>query len=175
MKNKTTKSKKLGVFSWLMYFLSLLLGIFNQVDFALIGFLISYITLFLWVVHYETSQLDKGLLMVLSGTCFVVLLTTAAGLEVKEGRIFDVPKQLELSFVGLVAIAGATFFGAGGSVIANVATEHSSDSPVNIDKENKLLLAGVEGRLKAIYRMLCALIILVSMSAVALGCLIMLF
>ncbi|EJB8504583.1 hypothetical protein MW364_002761 [Vibrio parahaemolyticus] len=175
MKNKTTKSKKYGVLGWLVYFLSLLLGTFNYVDFSLIGFLVSYIILFLWIVHYETTQLDKGVIMILSGACFVVLLTTAAGLEVKDSRVFDVPEQLKLQFVVLVTIAGATFFGAGGSVIANVATEHSSDSPINVSNENKQSFARVEKRLKAIYRLLCTLIILVSMSTIILSCLVVRF
>ncbi|CAH7217098.1 conserved membrane hypothetical protein [Vibrio chagasii] len=174
-KNKTTKSKKYGFLGWFIYALSLALGTLNYVDVSLIGFLISYIVLFLWVVHYEITQLDKGMVMILSGAFFVGVLTTSAGLEVSDDRIFDVPEQLKLSFVALVAIAGATFFGAGGSMIANVATMHSSDSAININKDNKLYLVRVEKKLKAIYRLLCTLTLLVCISTVLLSCLVAYF
>ncbi|ART79538.1 hypothetical protein [Oceanisphaera avium] len=162
MKNKATKSKKYGVIGWFIYVLSLFLGAFGYVGFSVFGFTLSYIILFLWMVHYEITQLDKGTLMITSGTFFVLILSAALGLEIKESQIFDVPENLNFAFIAIVTIAGATFIGAGGSVIANVATAHSIDSPINIAKENKISTLSVEKQLKVIYRLLLIIILLVS-------------
>lgn len=162
MKNKITKSKKYGVLGWFFYILSLLLGMFSYIKLSMFGFVFSYIILFLWMVHYETTQLDKGTLMIFSGTFFVGVLSAALGLEVEESRILYVPENLHFSFIAIVTLAGATFFGAGGSIIANVATAHSIDSPVSVAKENKISIFNVEKRLKIIYRLLLTIILLVS-------------
>ncbi|CAI2321101.1 DUF6785 family protein [Vibrio parahaemolyticus] len=167
MRTRTTNSKKYGVIGWLVYVLSLLLGKYNHVDFALIGFTVSYVILFLWIVHYEMTQLDKGLLMILYGACFVVLLTAA----VEDGRQFSVPEQAELSFVVLIAVAGSTFFGGGGSMIANVATKHSSDTPDSATQENALSLTAIETQLKTMRHLLWILIALLSIFTTVLTCL----
>lgn len=167
-KNKTTRSKKFSLLGWFVYSISFILGAFDHVDFALIGFTTSYIILFLWSVHYRKPQLDKGLLMIMTGSFFVVVLTSATGLEVNDDKIFDVPDQMRMSFTVLVTIAGATFFGAGGSMIANVAAEHASDRPILTISENKLLLDKVEDKLKRTNRLLWVIILLVVIAFIVL-------
>ena len=172
MKRKNTRKKTYAVIGWVVYILSMIIGIIGYVEIALIGFLSSYMILFLWSVHYQIPQLDKGVMMILTGTFFVVVLSAIAGLEVNDSRILLVPEQMKMSFVALVTIAGATFFGAGGSVIANVASEHSSDSPVSIKNEDRLSLSNVEAKLAKIQQLMWWIILLVIISVVFLGCLI---
>lgn len=159
--NKTTESKKFSVLGWFIYIISIMLGVMGFIDFSLMGFSLSYMILFLWSVHYRKSQLDKGLLMIITGAFFVIVLTTAAGLDVNEDKIFDVPEKMKLSFTALVTIAGATFFGAGGSMIANVAADHSSDSPSSSMYEKNISLRSIEGKLSNMYKLLWLVIILV--------------
>lgn len=111
--------------------------------------------IFLWLVHYEIEQLDKGLLLLCNGVVFVLFTSTVAGLEGSNGALFAVPEQTRIALVALVMMAGSTFLGAGGSVIANVAADHSSDR--TITKNETQSLVNVEAKLKAIYRLLWAI------------------
>ncbi|WP_188630984.1 hypothetical protein [Oceanisphaera marina] len=99
--------------------------------------------------------------MIVIGALFVIVLTTAAGLDVNDNKIFDVPEKMKLSFTALVTIAGATFFGAGGSMIANVAAEHSSDSPSSSLYEKNISLRSVEDKLSTIHNLLWLILVII--------------
>lgn len=146
MKKLTTKKKRYGVVGWGVYFATLLLGILNYVQVVPVGLLFSYMIIFLWLVHYEIEQLDKGLLLLCNGVVFVLFTSTVAGLEGSNGALFAVPEQTRIALVALVMMAGSTFLGAGGSVIANVAADHSSDR--TITKNETQSLVNVEAKLK---------------------------
>lgn len=175
LKKKTTDSKKYSVIGWVVYFGSGVLGILNYVDLALVGFMVSYIILFLLSVYYEKEQLDKGLMMIMIGACFVVLLSAITGLDLNNSQLFKVSESMKMPFTALVAIAGATFFGAGGSMIANVAAANSTDAPstpLPMKCENKLSLNNVEDRLEKNNRLLWGVIILMTMVLIVLAALI---
>ncbi|HHX8566265.1 TPA: hypothetical protein ACVO0N_004199 [Vibrio diabolicus] len=152
---KTTKSIKYSVLGWFLFFVSMLLGMSDLTNLALIGFLFSYLTLFLWSVFYEKDQLEKGTIMILSGVFFVVALGGAASLDNESTiKLFSVPDNLKAAYVALLSIASATFLGAGGSVVANVASVNSTDNKEFISRENALSLNRTEEQLATIQRLL---------------------
>ncbi len=168
---KTTKSIKYSVLGWFIYFISMLLGMNDLTDFALIGFLCSYLILFLWSVFYEKDQLGKGTIMIMSGVFFVVALGGAAGIDNESTiKLFSVPDNLKATYVALLSIASATFLGAGGSVVANVAADNSTDNQKFTARENALSLNRTEEQLANIYRLIkCAIIGMFALFFIILG------
>ena len=93
--------------------------------------------------------------MILSGVFFVVALGGAASLDNESTiKLFSVPDNLKAAYVALLSIASATFLGAGGSVVANVASVNSTDNKEFISRENALSLNRTEEQLATIQRLL---------------------
>jgi len=162
--NKSTDSKLFFYVGVAIYFIALVLGGAGFTTISLILFVASYLALFLWSVSYKTDQLSKGFGLVLIGSGFVGVLGFAIGFsnigeDIKP--LLFIPDNLTLSYSVFMAIVAASFTGAGGSVLANVATNSSTDSPVGIKNEENSDVKAIKEKVDSMMKALILLFVIV--------------